>query len=35
MAGIGVGEHVAAEDMIRLEDVAGAVRFVLKTSPSA
>ena len=29
-----VREHVAAEDMIRVEDVAEAVRFVLKTSPN-
>jgi NAD(P)-dependent dehydrogenase (short-subunit alcohol dehydrogenase family) len=29
-----VREHVPAEDMIRVEDVAEAVRFVLKTSPS-
>ena len=29
-----VREHVPAEDMIRVEDVAEAVRFVLKTSPN-
>jgi NAD(P)-dependent dehydrogenase (short-subunit alcohol dehydrogenase family) len=29
-----VREHVAAEDMIRVEDIAEAVRFVLKTSPN-
>jgi NAD(P)-dependent dehydrogenase (short-subunit alcohol dehydrogenase family) len=29
-----VREHVAAEDMIRVEDVAEAVRFVLRTSPN-
>jgi NAD(P)-dependent dehydrogenase (short-subunit alcohol dehydrogenase family) len=29
-----VREHVAAEDMIRTEDIAEAVRFVLKTSPN-
>jgi NAD(P)-dependent dehydrogenase (short-subunit alcohol dehydrogenase family) len=29
-----VREHVPAEEMIRVEDVAEAVRFVLKTSPS-
>ena len=29
-----VREHVAAEDMIRVEVVAEAVRFVLKTSPN-
>jgi NAD(P)-dependent dehydrogenase (short-subunit alcohol dehydrogenase family) len=29
-----VREHVPAEDMIRVEDVAEAVRFVLRTSPN-
>src|SRR5215217_3337145 len=29
-----VREHVKAEDMIRTEDIAEAVRFVLKTSPN-
>lgn len=29
-----VREHVHAEDMIRVEDVAEAVRFVLRTSPN-
>ena len=29
-----VREHVPAADMIRVEDVAEAVRFVLKTSPN-
>ena len=29
-----VREHVPAEDMIRVEDIAEAVRFVLKTSPN-
>jgi len=29
-----VREHVAAEDMIRVDDVAEAVRFVLRTSPN-
>ena len=29
-----VREHVPAEDMIRVEDVAEAVRFVLRTSPT-
>ena len=29
-----VREHVPVEDMIRVEDVAEAVRFVLKTSPN-
>ena len=29
-----VREHVPAEDMIRVDDVAEAVRFVLKTSPN-
>ena len=29
-----VREHVPAEDMIRVTDVAEAVRFVLKTSPN-
>jgi NAD(P)-dependent dehydrogenase (short-subunit alcohol dehydrogenase family) len=29
-----VREHVPAEDMIRVEDVAESVRFVLKTSPT-
>jgi NAD(P)-dependent dehydrogenase (short-subunit alcohol dehydrogenase family) len=29
-----VREHVAAEDMIRVEDIAEAVRFVLRTSPN-
>jgi NAD(P)-dependent dehydrogenase (short-subunit alcohol dehydrogenase family) len=29
-----VREHVAAEDMIRVDDIAEAVRFVLKTSPN-
>jgi NAD(P)-dependent dehydrogenase (short-subunit alcohol dehydrogenase family) len=29
-----VREHVPAEEMIRVEDVAESVRFVLKTSPN-
>ena len=29
-----VREHVPAEDMIRVEDIAEAVRFVVATSPS-
>jgi NAD(P)-dependent dehydrogenase (short-subunit alcohol dehydrogenase family) len=29
-----VREHVPAEDMIRVEDIAEAVRFVLRTSPN-
>jgi NAD(P)-dependent dehydrogenase (short-subunit alcohol dehydrogenase family) len=29
-----VREHVRAEDMIRVEDIAEAVRFVLRTSPN-
>jgi hypothetical protein len=29
-----VREHVPAEDMIRVEDVSEAVRFVLRTSPN-
>ena len=29
-----VREHVAAEDMIRVQDIAEAVRFVLRTSPN-
>ena len=29
-----VKEHVAAEDMIRSEDIAAAVRYLLKVSPA-